>query len=55
LRYYGLNTPPEDSDEIRSAVVSESAKFAPLQTREHYRLCAIDRHLVIDFYSGPAP
>ncbi|MBV8329978.1 MAG: glucosyltransferase domain-containing protein [Verrucomicrobia bacterium] len=55
LRYYGLDTPPEDSDEIRSAVVSESAKFAPLQTREHYRLCAIDRHLVIDFYSGPAP
>jgi hypothetical protein len=55
LRYYGLNTPPEESDQIRAAVLGARANSAPLRTTENYRLYAIDQHLLIDFNAGPTP
>jgi hypothetical protein len=49
LRFYGLDTPWENSDESRSAVLSKTGNSVPLRTTEYYRLYAIDHHLVIDF------
>jgi hypothetical protein len=53
LRYYGLNTAWEDSDESRSAILSKIDNSVPLRTAEFYRLYAIDHHLVIDFGAKP--
>jgi hypothetical protein len=53
LRYYGLNTPAENSNEIRSAVLTKTGKSIPLLTCEYYTLYEIDRHLVIEFRANP--
>jgi hypothetical protein len=53
LRYYGLNTPPENSDESRSAILSKTENAVPLRTTDYYRLYAIDHYLIIDFNAKP--
>jgi hypothetical protein len=53
LRYYGLNTLAETSDDARSAILSRVGTSVPLQTSDYYRLYVIDHHLVIEF--GPVP
>jgi hypothetical protein len=55
LRYYGVNTPSENSDEIRSGILSRIGNSVALETTESYRLYAIDHHLVIDFGANPTP
>jgi len=54
LRYYGLDTPAETSDDGRSAILSKVGISVPLQTSGYYRLYEIDHHLVIEFGSVPS-
>jgi len=53
LRYYGLNSAPENSDESRSAILSKTENAVPLRTTNYYRLYAIAQYLIIDFDAKP--
>lgn len=53
LRYYGVNIPPVNSDESRSAILSKIENSAPLRSTDYYRLYAIEHDLVIDFSARP--
>jgi len=49
LRYYGLNKPPEDSDDSRSAIISKTEDSVPLRITAYYRLYVVDHYLIIAF------